>query len=237
MPRQVALNLNDIYTADPRGTSTKSFKTYAEQLGACISQPTASRAKHACRDARWGAFDEGWGTVWAALREVKKANPGSVIHAAYDDNGRFESAFIMLAQSQVRPCSCLLLGASCPLASPPLPSRSPYPPRLHPTSLQTAAAHCKPVGQLDFTHHQGSHELGYINFVGADGNDHIVPVAMAIVRSETRAAYKYFFDHLFTSADPAFRAWLRDKNFLCIHDRGSSVVPEVEASCPDWHRA
>jgi hypothetical protein len=93
------------------------------------------------------------------------------------------------------------------------------------------------VGQLDFTHHRGSHQLGFINFVASDGNEHIMPVAMAIVRSETRAAYAYFLHHLFTSRDPAFKEWLHNKNFLCIHDRGSSVIPEVQASCPHWQRA
>jgi hypothetical protein len=98
---QLAMNMHQQFNADPRASTWKSFHETGKQLGAEMSGSTASRARQACLDAKYGNFDQGWATVGSALERVAEANPGTVWSATYNSSGRFEFAFIMLPQSQV----------------------------------------------------------------------------------------------------------------------------------------
>lgn len=87
-------------------------------------------------------------------------------------------------------------------------------------SSQHAASLCRPLAFFDGCFSHTFLTYHFLILTALDGEDEVIPVAFAIVDSETIDNCEWFFQNLLSRGDPAFKAWLSDKNFALYMDRG-----------------
>ncbi|XP_050207765.1 uncharacterized protein LOC126657163 [Mercurialis annua] len=85
--------------------------------------------------------------------------------------------------------------------------------------------YCKPVVYIDGTHTYGKYEMTLLIASAIEGNNHIMPIAFAIVKSETAASWRYFMRML-------KRYVLGERKVCIISDRGSGIMSAMEG--PEW---
>ncbi|XP_050207674.2 uncharacterized protein LOC126657091 [Mercurialis annua] len=85
--------------------------------------------------------------------------------------------------------------------------------------------YCKPVVYIDDTHTYGKYEMTLLIASAIEGNNHIMPIAFAIVKSETAASWRYFMRML-------KRYVLGERKVCIISDRGSGIMSAMEG--PEW---
>jgi hypothetical protein len=82
-------------------------------------------------------------------------------------------------------------------------------------------AFCKPIVQVDGTWLYGKYKGTLLLAVAQDGNNHIFPVAFAIVEGETKEAWNFFLKNL--------RTYVTPQQHLClISDRHASIKSAYE---------
>ncbi|XP_055960970.1 uncharacterized protein LOC130015237 [Mercurialis annua] len=84
---------------------------------------------------------------------------------------------------------------------------------------------CKPVLFIDRTHLYGKYKLHMLIASAVDGNNHIMPVAIAIVDSESSESFEYFLDHLGDQV-------IRDRKVAIVSDRASGLILVLKR--PEW---
>lgn len=90
------------YAGDPKGTSTKAFKSHAEQARISCSMSTASRAKRLCITEREGAIERQFQELSGLVEAVQAQNPDSLAYVDRDESNHFSRFMLCLIQCQVR---------------------------------------------------------------------------------------------------------------------------------------
>ncbi|XP_050237266.1 uncharacterized protein LOC126686978 isoform X1 [Mercurialis annua] len=85
--------------------------------------------------------------------------------------------------------------------------------------------YCKPVVYIDGTHLYGKYEMTLLIASAIDGNNHIMPIAFALVRSETGPSWKYFMRML-------KKYVLRQRKVCIISDQSAGIMTTMDG--PDW---
>ncbi|XP_050238708.1 uncharacterized protein LOC126688149 [Mercurialis annua] len=85
--------------------------------------------------------------------------------------------------------------------------------------------YCKPVVYIDVAHLYGKYEMTLLIASAIDGNNHIMPIAFALRRSETSPAWKYFMRML-------KRYVLHQRKVCIISDRVEGIITTMDG--PDW---
>ncbi|CAJ2648315.1 unnamed protein product [Trifolium pratense] len=89
-------------------------------------------------------------------------------------------------------------------------------------------AYCKPIVQVDGTWLYGKYKGTLLLAVAQDGNDHIFPVAFAIVEGETKEAWNFFLKNL--------RTYVTPQQHLCvISDRHPSIKSAYDNPANGWN--
>ncbi|XP_050206553.2 uncharacterized protein LOC126656111 [Mercurialis annua] len=84
---------------------------------------------------------------------------------------------------------------------------------------------CKPVLFIDGTHLYGKYKLHMLIASAVDGNNHIMPVAFAIVESESSESFEYFLNHLGDQV-------IRDRKVAIVSDRAPGLISVLKR--PEW---
>ncbi|XP_050228503.1 uncharacterized protein LOC126677770 [Mercurialis annua] len=84
---------------------------------------------------------------------------------------------------------------------------------------------CKPVLFVDGTHLYGKYKMHMLIASAIDGNNHIMPVAFALVGSKTTASYEYFLGHLQEQV-------IRDRKVAIVSDRVGGIISVLKR--PEW---
>lgn len=87
--------------------------------------------------------------------------------------------------------------------------------------MQMAAALCRKLSFTDACHTWCGRKFHIISLVTIDGNDHIVPVAIGMIRGETVAQCRWFYRCLLNSTHQPFLDWLTDADHVGFADRGN----------------
>ncbi|XP_045801383.1 uncharacterized protein LOC123895190 [Trifolium pratense] len=89
-------------------------------------------------------------------------------------------------------------------------------------------AFCKPIVQVDGTWLYGKYKGTLLLAVAQDGNNHIFPVAFAIVEGETKEAWNFFLKNL--------RKYVTPQEGICvISDRHASIKSAYENPLNGWN--
>src|SRR3954463_15378723 len=89
-------------------------------------------------------------------------------------------------------------------------------------------AHCKPILQIDGTWLYGKYKGTMLMAVAQDGNNNIFPVAFAIVKGETAAAWSFFLRNLREHVAP-------QPDICLISDRHASIESAYNNPANGWH--
>ncbi|XP_050213209.1 uncharacterized protein LOC126664727 [Mercurialis annua] len=84
---------------------------------------------------------------------------------------------------------------------------------------------CKPVLFVNGTHLYGKYKMTMLIASAIDGNNHIMPLAFALVESESADSYEYFFEHLREQV-------IRDRKVAIISDRHAGILSVLNR--PEW---
>lgn len=84
---------------------------------------------------------------------------------------------------------------------------------------------CKPVLFVDGTHLYGKYKMTLLIASAIDGNSHIMPLAFALVESESTASYEYFFEHLREHV-------ICERKVAIISDRHAGILSVLKR--PEW---
>ncbi|XP_055960100.1 uncharacterized protein LOC126661647 [Mercurialis annua] len=84
---------------------------------------------------------------------------------------------------------------------------------------------CKPILFIDGTHLYGKYKLHMLIASAVDGNNHIMPVAFAIVESESSESFEYFLNHLGDQV-------IRDRKVAIVSDRAPGLISVLRR--PEW---
>ncbi|XP_050235000.1 uncharacterized protein LOC126683191 isoform X2 [Mercurialis annua] len=84
---------------------------------------------------------------------------------------------------------------------------------------------CKPILFIDGTHLYGKFKMHMLIASAIDGNNHIMPVAFALVESESIASFEYFLGHLRDQV-------LRNRKVAIVSDRAPGLISVLRR--PEW---
>jgi hypothetical protein len=98
----------------------------------------------------------------------------------------------------------------CPYASPSVRLSTP----------QHAASRCRTLSFSDACHSKNNYQYFFFQIAALDGDNKIIPVALAILTSQTIDDFVWVYEQLFTSSSVDFLAWLRSEDHAIFADRG-----------------
>lgn len=101
-----------------------------------------------------------------------------------------------------------------------------------PPTSRPSFQHCRRIVAVDGTFGKGRFQQTILFACTIDGNDHIVPLAWAVVDKETDSNWAYFFAHL-TIAIPEFNS----PETTLISDRAKGIASAAETHLPRVKRA
>nr|XP_043609554.1 uncharacterized protein LOC122581395 [Erigeron canadensis] len=88
--------------------------------------------------------------------------------------------------------------------------------------------HCRPVISIDATHLYGKYKGKMMIAMGVDGNNQILPLAFAIVESESYNSWKWFLSHVKKHV-------MKDREGIClISDRHIGILKVVTEQGSPW---
>ncbi|XP_072078077.1 uncharacterized protein [Arachis hypogaea] len=95
-------------------------------------------------------------------------------------------------------------------------------------SYVEAFKHCKPFVSVDGTHLYGKYGGVLLIAVALDGNSNILPIAFAIVESESTESWSFFLTNLRHHVTP-------QDGLLVISDRSQAIKAALGADDSGWH--
>lgn len=79
---------------------------------------------------------------------------------------------------------------------------------------------------------KGDTEGGFLCASALDGNEHIYPLAIALVEGESLDTYNFFFRSLASGPHPSWQAWVRSRHLVVFTDRGQSILSALDTHIP-----
>jgi hypothetical protein len=103
-----------------------------------------------------------------------------------------------------------------------------------PSLPQRAAALCRCMSFSDSCHSKTAYRFNYFQIFALDGDNHLLPVALGIVTTQTIDDFLWVYEQLKGSPDADFVAWLTHTEHAYFADRGNEAKAAARA-LQGWH--
>lgn len=237
---------------------TKNVQAAMASAGLPICETQAARAKRAIMEDMHKAYLDGFKALEDMTSRFKASNPNAVATCTFrrDAEGKrhWVGTFIMLPQVPVGPVrfiqfTCLALRrrlcealhrmtALIGWLDPASPKGSGW---LHPVTCQNfflcsvSQSVCellRPMLFVDFVHFNGPTEGGFICASALDGNEHIYPLAIALVDGENLATCSFFFRSLASAPQESWQRWIQSPHLVVFTNRSQSFMSALATHIP-----
>lgn len=108
-------------------------------------------------------------------------------------------------------------------------------------SRQCGAPHLRPLLFVDYGQLKSQYKTGVIALHGLDADDHLFPLAIAIVTSEDTASCNFFFDCLTKhdycagTGEDRLLEWLHRRDMVIFSHRSTALANAIAAKLPNAH--
>jgi hypothetical protein len=108
-------------------------------------------------------------------------------------------------------------------------------------SRQWGAPHLRPLLYVDYGQLKSQYKTGVLALHGLDADDHLFPLAIAIVTGEDTASCNFFFDCLTKphycagTGEEKFLEWLHRRDMVIFSNRGAALANAIATKLPNAH--
>lgn len=81
----------------------------------------------------------------------------------------------------------------------------------------------------DSCHSKTAYKFQFFQIFALDGDNHLLPVALGIVTTQTIDDFAWVYEHLKTSSNASFVAWLMHTEHAYFADRGNEAKAAARA--------
>jgi hypothetical protein len=157
-----------------------------------ITYAKAWRAKQKAMEMRFGTFEAAYDNLPRLLETLKERNPGTYC-AVKDVPSVAPPGYRVMQRAMFSFGACI-----------------------------ESFRHCRPVLCVDGTFLTGKYQGQILTAIGVDGNDQILPLAVAFVEGENYQSWLWFFRHLKVGV-------VKDRPNVCVlHDRHAGILKAVK---------
>ncbi|KAF7835621.1 Glycoside hydrolase, family 47 [Senna tora] len=188
-PQTGTLKFNEDFTENPNWKLKNVKNSVRKKISVDISLSKAYRAKRKAKEALEGSESEQYSRLWDYAETIKSSNPGS----------------------------CVKIQCETPEGNGPTLFKRMYV-RFHAQKVGFLSG-CRPIIGLDACHLKGRYGGQLIAAIGRDGNENMIPIAIAVVEQENRDSWTWFLE--------CFSAYMGDPEemgFVFVSDRQKGLV-------------